>query len=218
MKAQDSKQGSKPGLASEHDCARFKPLLKLARLVVAEKLGLAKIDHEVLQKAKQFSELQGVFVTIHKIVNGKKELRGCIGFVQPVMPLWKATMQAALAAAFQDPRFEPIAKEEFKDLEFEISILSKPELIRASNLEELYNAFHLGSGLIVECFNRSGLLLPQVFIEEKASAEQAFHMVCLKASCPKAWQGFGPSNECLKHARFYSFKAVVCSEQDVLTS
>lgn len=192
---------------SKRDCSNFNPLLKLSRAVVADALDIEKLDQSLLDDCKRFSQRQGVFVTIHKIVNSKKQLRGCIGFVQPVKELWRLVMDAALSAAFHDPRFPPITKEEFDGLVFEISVLSKPEVIKADNLNELYKSFSLGYGLIVDCVNGSGLLLPQVFVEYNSTAEQAFNMVCLKAGCSN-----GLSNDCLRYASFYRFKAVVCSE------
>ncbi|OHB70468.1 MAG: AmmeMemoRadiSam system protein A, partial [Planctomycetes bacterium RBG_16_43_13] len=59
----------------------------------------------------------GVFVTIHK--NG--ELRGCIGYSEPIKPLWEAVRDTAISAAVNDPRFEPVDKSELPELEIEIS-------------------------------------------------------------------------------------------------
>ena len=75
----------------------------------------------------KFKEKQGVFVTLNK--NG--QLRGCIGYPQPIMPLYKAVINAARAAAFEDPRFPAVRKDELKEISFELSVLTVPELIEA---------------------------------------------------------------------------------------
>ena len=66
----------------------------------------------------------GAFVTL----TIKKELRGCIGFTEALFPLWEAIVNAAKAAAFEDPRFPPISREEFERIKFEVSVLTKPSL------------------------------------------------------------------------------------------
>ena len=61
-----------------------------------------------------FGEKRGVFVTLHE--HPSKELRGCIGFPEPIMDLHKALTQAARSAAFSDPRFMPLKKEELNKI------------------------------------------------------------------------------------------------------
>ena len=80
-----------------------------------------------------FREDRGVFVTLH---TANHDLRGCIGFPEPIMPLGKATMEAALAAAFEDPRFPPVQEKELGNLVVEVSILTKPELIKVKDAKE----------------------------------------------------------------------------------
>ena len=53
---------------------------------------------------KIFQQKQGVFVTIHTILN--HELRGCIGIPYPVMALQDAIIESAQSVA-RDPRFLP---------------------------------------------------------------------------------------------------------------
>lgn len=134
----------------------------------------------------EFGMPRGVFVTLKK--NG--ELRGCIGFPLPVMPLGKAVVKAAIAAAFEDPRFAPVQKGEIKDLEVEISVLTVPELVRVSRPEEYPKKIKVGrDGLIIDCMGYSGLLLPQVPVEEGWDAETFLEHLCMKAGLPPgAWR------------------------------
>jgi len=121
----------------------------------------------------------GVFVTVH--VQGK--LRGCIGVVEAIEPLSVSIVHCAAGAALRDPRFSPLREEELSALEIEVSLLSPPAPILASQIE-------LGRhGLIVVKGHRRGLLLPQVAIEHKLSREQFLAETCHKAGLPEnAWQ------------------------------
>jgi len=106
-----------------------------------------------------YQEPRGVFVTLKK----KGQLRGCIGFPLPMFPLGQAVVKAAVAAAFDDYRFEPLKKEELKDLDIEISVLSVPETIEVSDPSEYLEKIKIGrDGLIIEYLGHTGLLLPQV--------------------------------------------------------
>ena len=134
----------------------------------------------------KYSEKQGVFVTLHK----DNQLRGCIGFPEPVMPLTDAIIHAAKSAAFSDPRFGTLQKEELKEIVFEISILTVPKKIEVSKPEEYLENIKIGrDGLIIKASSGSGLLLPQVFTEYKCTPEQALEMTCQKAGLPAdAWK------------------------------
>lgn len=145
---------------------------------------------------------QGVFVTLHK----RDSLRGCIGQPTPVMPLYKAIMEAAKSAAFQDPRFPPLQKEELGELHVEVSVLTVPELIEANNPEEYKQKIEIGRhGLILQHPAGSGLLLPQVPEEQGWGVEEYLQHICLKAGVPE---------NALKdeNTKLYSFEAQVFSE------
>ncbi|MEM3652778.1 MAG: TIGR00296 family protein, partial [Nitrososphaerales archaeon] len=73
---------------------------------------------------KRFNEKLGVFVTINTLKGKEHELRGCIGLVQPKIPLSEALIEAAISAATEDPRFEPIKPQELNNLIFEVSVLT----------------------------------------------------------------------------------------------
>ena len=84
-----------------------------------DKSNPTKIDYS------QYPELseknKGAFVTLTK----HNELRGCIGYLEaPDQTLFDTIYEAAKRAAFNDPRFHPMAAEELHDINIEISILS----------------------------------------------------------------------------------------------
>jgi len=172
----------------------MKELLKLARDSIESYFSGKEIN---LKPYEKFSEKRGVFVTL-KI---KDELRGCIGYIKPILPLYKAVFEMARAAAFEDSRFYPLQKEELKKTEIEISVLTIPKQIEADpkNLETGKD------GLIIEMNNQSGLLLPQVAAEYNWNAKKFLEQTCIKAGLQKdSWQN--------PKCRIYKFQAEIFNE------
>ncbi|MBU2638916.1 MAG: TIGR00296 family protein [Nanoarchaeota archaeon] len=153
---------------------------------------------------KGYEENQGVFVTLHSYPS--MNLRGCIGFPEPIMPLNKAVIEAAKAAAFYDTRFPPLdLKEKYI---VEISVLSVPEEIKVKEPSELLKKVKIGEdGLIIRCEHSSGLLLPQVFPEWNATPETALEMTCEKAGLPN---DFWKTGKC----KFFKFQAQIFREEE----
>ncbi len=111
-------------------------------------------------------EARGTFVTLKRLDG---ELRGCIGFTQPVMQLGEAVREAAISAAAYDPRFPKVEPRELDGLLVEVSALTKPETVECTYPAELPKHVRIGvDGLIVSLSGRSGLLLPQVATEYRA--------------------------------------------------
>lgn len=181
-----------------------KELFRIARGSIEETLfnRIFEIDEKVKEK---FSEKKGVFVTIK--IHPTNELRGCIGFPHPLYPLWEGVYFAAKEAAFNDPRFPPLTESEYRKTILEISILTKPEKIIVENPREYLEKIEIGKdGLIVRYGEFSGLLLPQVPIEEGWDAEKFLDFTCWKAGLPfKAW--LSPDVE------VYKFQSEVWSEK-----
>ena len=160
----------------------------------------AAFDNKKLSPPK--SELSGVFVTLYE----GEELRGCIGFPEPVEPLYVAVVDAARAAAFEDPRFPPLKKSELSKIRIEVSVLTKPELIEVSSSSEYLKKIKVGEdGLIVRCGFDSGLLLPQVAVEYAWTVEEFLENTCMKAGLPAdCWK----SLKC----RIFKFQAKIYKE------
>ncbi len=180
-----------------------KKLLELARKSIETGFsrGRLKIDEEI---KKKFSKKQGAFVTLTE--GGR--LRGCIGYPEPILPLYEAIINAARAAAFEDPRFEPLREEELNKIKIEVSILTVPELIKVKHPLEYLEKIKIGEdGLIIRGPFGSGLLLPQVFVEYKATPQMALEMLCEKAGLPRnTWQN--------PMYKIYKFQAEVFSEKE----
>lgn len=120
----------------------------------------------------------GVFVTINK----KRRLRGCIGYPEPVKSLIESTIDVAIAAAFEDPRFPQLTKEEFNDIEFEVTVLTQPELIEVAHPNQYFDEIEIGrDGLIIQKGYAKGLLLPQVAPENGFTKEEFLDHTCMKA-------------------------------------
>lgn len=183
-----------------------KKLLKLARDSITSYFSgkdKKKIDLASFSSDSKFNQKQGVFVTLHK----DGDLRGCIGFPYPTFPLYKAIFDAARAAAFEDPRFDPVEESEMKDITMEISVLTVPEDIKVKSAEEYINKIKIGEdGLIIKHGYGSGLLLPQVFTEYKSTPKSALEMVCQKAGLEKnAWKE--------KSSKISKFQAQIFTEE-----
>ena len=117
-----------------------------------------------LKLPASFKNKGGVFVTLK--THPDHELRGCIGYPEPVAALEEALVDSAISAATRDPRFSPVSSDELPNLVVEVSLLTPPELIEASSGKELIGKVKVGEdGLIVERGWAKGLLLPQVPIE-----------------------------------------------------
>ncbi|MEM4280861.1 MAG: TIGR00296 family protein [Candidatus Caldarchaeum sp.] len=160
-------------------------LVSLARraveLFLKDGILLKPEDNPALQEKK------GVFVSIY--VYPLKELRGCIGFPYPQMPLGEATVRAAIAAAVEDPRFPPLRYEELPKVVFEVSVLTRPEEVDTASRKDLPNMIRVGvDGLIIETPYGSCLLLPQVPVMYGWDAEEYLSHLCVKAGLnPTYW-------------------------------
>ena len=111
-----------------------KKLLSMSRTVLEDFLrNRVKTVFSESSVSESLRENCGMFVTLHK----KGNLRGCIGYIEGIMPLYQAISDLTLASAFNDPRFPPVSISEFSDIDIEISVLTKPEKILDPNLYQV---------------------------------------------------------------------------------
>lgn len=142
------------------------------------------------------AEFRGVFTSLYL----RRDLRGCVGYVFPICALYRAVAETARAAAFDDTRFSRVTKVEAPHLEIELSVLSRPEPIRA---EEVEIGRH---GLLISLHGHRGLLLPQVPVERGWNRETFLEQTCRKAGLPPdAWQ---------KGANIEAFTAEIFGDKD----
>ncbi len=169
---------------AEYSLEERRQLLLLAHEVINANLEGREVD--ATPPSDHLAEPRGAFTTLHL----KGELRGCVGYVMPVHPLYRTVAETAIAAAFHDTRFFPVTREEAPALEIEISVLSLLKPIEADEIE-------IGKhGLVVTFGSRRGLLLPQVPVEYNWDVKTFLQQTCHKAGLPPdAWER-GATLEC----------------------
>ncbi len=154
---------------------------------------------------KRLLEKRGCFVTLNTFPD--RELRGCIGFPYPILPVWSAIIEGAVQAAFNDPRFPKLQASELDKVVLEISILTLPEEITGGKSGIAEDIIVGKDGLIVKKGGHSGLLLPQVASEYSWSPETFLDECCRKASIiPGSWRQAGCS--------VFKFQAQIFSEKE----
>jgi len=178
--------------ASEYSQEEREILLRLAHRAIDSAFDGSKLD--LHPPTPHLAEMRGAFTTLH--LRGK--LRGCIGYVIPTHSLYRTVAETAQAAAFDDPRFRPVAAEEAPELKVEISVLSP---LQPTQPEDVQVGVH---GLVVSHGARRGLLLPQVPVQWQWDRETFLTQTCLKAGLPpEAW---------LQGAELQAFTAEVFSD------
>ena len=182
-------------------------LIQLARNTAKTFLETGKALKPPQNTPEKLFENCGVFVTINSIRGKRKNLRGCIGYPYPTAPLVQAVIDNAVNAATQDPRFEPLVKNDLDRVVFEVSVLTPPEPVQAQKPEEYLKQIKVGEhGLIVEKGFYKGLLLPQVPVEWGWCEEEFLCQCCIKAGLP-------PDSWLTKDAKVYRFGAIVFEEE-----
>lgn len=128
----------------------------------------------------ELQEIRACFVTLH--LGGM--LRGCIGSLEAHRPLVLDVAHMAFSAAFSDPRFSPVRKEELEDLEISISVLSPQEQISFDSEEDLLQKIRPGiDGLVIKEDFFSGTLLPSVW-ESIPDPKEFLRTLKMKANLP----------------------------------
>ncbi len=178
-------------------------LVNSARKIITNYLEKDKNNIQLNLSNKKFVKKVGVFVTLNTYPNNN--LRGCIGYLEPVMALKDSLRQAAIAAATNDPRFPSVHHNELDSILIEVSILTNPEILSGTPSGYVHEIEIGKHGLIVENGSNKGLLLPQVAIEEEWDKEEFISKACIKAGIfPDAWHD--------KNTKVYRFQALIFSE------
>ena len=134
----------------------------------------------------------GAFVSLHK----HGHLRGCIGHFGEDYPLHEIVAEMARAAAFEDPRFVPVTRDELDDLDIEISVLTPMRRIQSLDEFELHR-----HGIYIKKGYRSGTFLPQVADEVNWTKEE-FVGHCSQDKAGLGWDGW-------RDAELYVYEAIV---------
>ena len=156
-------------------------LLKLAADCIAhglehgKPLCLSPDDYEPTLR-----EPRATFVTLHK----QGQLRGCIGSLRASRPLIEDVCENAYAAAFRDPRFNPVEAAEFDQLQISLSILTPASEMSFASEQELIDQLRPGiDGLILQDGQRKGTFLPSVW-DQLPRPEEFLQHLKLKAGLP----------------------------------
>ena len=162
-----------------------------AQFTAEERGILLRLAHEAIESAldrrpisldppsPRLAEPRGAFTSLYC----RDQLRGCVGYVFAVTSLYRTVAETARAAAFEDTRFLPITREEARELEVSLSVLSPLQLIQP---EEVEVGRH---GLLISQHGRRGLLLPQVAAEHGWDRVTFLEQTCHKAGLPPdAWK------------------------------
>jgi uncharacterized protein (TIGR00296 family) len=178
--------------------------VRYARTVLEEHIAKKSSDYPALPES--FETMMGVFVTL--TIDG--ELRGCIGFPTPVLPLREGIREAALSAALRDPRFPPVRADELDAITVEVTILTQPVPVQCPPEERPHCIRSGRDGLIISGMGRTGLLLPQVATEYQWDEEEFLDHTCIKAGLPpKSW---------MRHdVELFSFQGQVFSENEEIS-
>jgi hypothetical protein len=171
-------------------------LLRIARKSVETAVRERKLYECSPGGLERLAEARGAFVTLKE----RGELRGCIGYMNPVKSLCLTVRDVAALAALEDRRFKPVTEAELGQLEYEISVLSP--LRRVTDIQEIKVGKH---GLLIKEGETEGVLLPQVPTEQGWDRKTFLEEVCLKAGLPRqAWHD--------EDADLFLFSALVFGE------
>ena len=160
-------------------------LLDLARSSIQHGLQTGRpLKIKLADYPAELTEHRATFVTLQK----HHQLRGCIGMLEAVRPLVEDIAENAFLAAFQDPRFPPLADDEFDELDIHLSILTPATPLAFASEQDLINQLQPGiDGLILEEGHRRGTFLPSVW-EQLPEPEQFLRHLKQKAGlAPDYW-------------------------------
>lgn len=167
---------SKTRIKDEYNDEEKTTLLNMARKSIEEVFNQKETKfNSILYENIKFNLPKAVFITLTQNNN----LRGCMGTTQPHMSLADAVRYYAKVAAFADPRFKPLTKEEFSKTKIEISILSP--LRKINNHAEIKEK---RDGVVIVSKNGSGLFLPQVWDFFETKEEFLSQLCSQKAGLP----------------------------------
>jgi AmmeMemoRadiSam system protein B/AmmeMemoRadiSam system protein A len=181
---------NKENIGAQFTEAQGQVLAKLARKMIMNKLGVAapgSVSEDLFSSLKdeRFTLQCGTFVSLK--ING--QLRGCIGNLTSTETVLEGVKRNAIQAAFHDPRFAPLSKEELGRTEIEVSILSEPQPLVFRDWQDLIKKLRVRvDGVIIRKGPAGATFLPQVW-EQLPKPEEFLAHLCMKAGLPsQAWK------------------------------
>ncbi|WP_296447081.1 AmmeMemoRadiSam system protein A [Rhodoferax sp. UBA5149] len=166
---------------STNPAERGSTLLPIARATISSALGR---PHEAAEDAVWLQELGACFVTLTQ----QGQLRGCIGTLQARRSLLADVKANALAAAFSDPRFAPLAVTELEHTEIEVSLLSPMQAMRFDSEADALAQLQPGiDGVVLEFERYRSTFLPQVWEQLPTASEFIAHLKRKAGLPPGFW-------------------------------
>jgi MEMO1 family protein len=197
-----SQAGAPPGGPIGLSAAEQGLLLELARSTLRSYLERARLPEQGEDRFAAYPGLGknlGVFVTLRE----KGELRGCIGSIVGVEPLYRGVMANAVHAAVDDPRFPPLRPEELASIEIEISVMTPLRPVSD------YRSIRLGTdGVVIRDNGAQAVFLPQVATETGWDLDRFLGSLCQKAGLAR------DAYRLSRTMRFDVFQAQVFGEKD----
>lgn len=166
-------------------------VLRVAKSAILSEFDSSySFDKKALQQKYPFLKEQGAcFITLEY----ETKLRGCIGSIIARRTLLEDIIGNAISAAFQDPRFKPLSKEELADINLEVSILTQPEILEYDDYEDLLKKVTpFKDGLILNHGSYQGTFLPQVW-DELRDADLFLEHLSHKAGANPSIYAYHPS-------------------------
>lgn len=170
-------------------------LFTIARKSILAKLNSTQYEADEKHITDNLRRPYGAFVTLKE--NGA--LRGCIGRFITTESLYDVIHESALSSAFDDPRFSAVKKEEYDDLEIEITVLGSLKKIKSP--DEIILGKH---GIYIRKGMQSGTMLPQVATENGWTVEQ-FLGYTSRDKAGLGWDGW-------KNAELFIYEGLVLEE------
>jgi AmmeMemoRadiSam system protein A len=163
-------------------------LLALARAAIADRLfatGALAVARKGIELTPRLAALRACFVTLKTPdAGGALRLRGCIGTIEARLPARDAVVASALDAAFADPRFAPLTREEYPGLVLSVSMLTP--IVPVPGADHIVPG---RDGVALEAGGRSALFLPEVAAEHGWSRIELLDQLARKAGLPAdAWR------------------------------
>jgi len=154
-------------------------LVRVARKAIETFLETGKVVYP--EAPSKLRKMAAAFVTL--LTYPKRELRGCIGYVEPIKPLIETVVDVAIAAATNDPRFYPVSLNEMNSIVVEVSVLGDHKVYKPAY--EALKDIDIGTtGIIIRRGPFSGVLLPEVPVEYCWDSETFIAETCVKAGLP----------------------------------
>lgn len=181
-------------------------LLAIARRSINTYLDEHRHYEPVLDELPELLQQPGAsFVTLYL----GDRLRGCVGSVEPRLPLALDVACNAVAAARRDPRFPPVGCDELPDLRLSVTILAPLQRLAYANESDLAHKLRPGiDGVMIRWHQHRSLLLPQVW--DRLCEPEGFLLALVeKAGIPCHELTAQPPTIAV-----YTFTAESCEEDD----